>query len=87
MTQTERTKMIRKFIIKMFPDIVYDEKTSLKAIKNLNEKLQREKKNAKMWRQRALETERFMALQKRNAEELAREFDSKHGTNISFRVF
>ena len=79
--------LIRKIIVKLFPSIVYDEKTALKAIKNLNEKLQSEKENSKRWRQRALETERFMALQKRNAEELAREFDRKHGTNITFRVF
>ena len=30
--------MIRKIIIKLFPSIVYDEKTALKAIKNLNPK-------------------------------------------------
>jgi hypothetical protein len=88
MAQIERTQMkiVRKLILKVFPDIVYDEATSLKAIKNLNKQLQREKQNSKEWRDRALETERFIRLVKNKREEMAREFDREGKTNLFMKV-
>lgn len=78
--------IIRKIIVKIFPLIVYDEKTSLKAIKNLNEKLQGQKRESKYWRDRVLKTEQFLCQHKKNGEELAREFDSKYDTNLTFKI-
>ncbi len=78
--------IIRKIIVKIFPLIVYDEKTSLKAIKNLNEKLQGQKRESKYWRDRVLKTEQFLYQHKKNGEELAREFDSKYDTNLTFKI-
>ena len=75
-------EFLKKLIIKIFPDIVYDREESLKAIKSLNQKLQNQKEETKEWRDRALGTEHFLRKLSSDASKLAQEFDDSEGTNI-----
>lgn len=80
-------KLIKKLIIKILPDIVYDKDENIKAIRNLNRKLQEEKEESKMWKQRALKTEDFIRNSMMSSKYRAMEYDKKFGTSIYYHYF
>ena len=76
---------LKKIIVRIFPDIVHDRETSRKAISSLNGKLKAAEKDARYWRKRALDTERFLRVQTRDQDTLAKKFDTEEYVNIGCR--
>ena len=77
---------LKKIIVRIFPDIVYDKDTARRAISELNKKLRDERENSNKWRNRALETEKCLMELNRYKENLAREYDRKGHTNLFLKL-